>query len=127
MGEESEEKFMSPTLVLAGPGAGKTYLLAKKIKHLIDKGVDKKTIAVLTFGVEASQHMKDELTNPDGDFKIKNEDLPHISTMHSLGLEIVKEKPSDVKLLKTNLEVQENEDVKKLMYRDAAYILGLPG
>ncbi len=116
---------MSPTIVLAGPGAGKTYFLAKKIKLLLDKGVDKKTITVLTFGVEASQHMKDELTNPDGDFKIKNKDLPHISTMHSLGLEIVKEKPSDVKLLKTNLEVQENEDVKKLMYRDAAYILGM--
>jgi len=125
MSEENKANFMFPTMVLAGPGAGKTYLLAKKIKHLIDKGVDKKTITVLTFGVEASQHMKDELTNPDGDFKIKNKDLPHISTMHSLGLEIVKEKPSDVKLLKTNLEVQENEDVKKLMYRDAAYILGL--
>lgn len=111
-------------MILAGPGAGKTYLLAKKIKLLLDKGVDKNTITVLTFGVEASQHMRYELTNPDGDFKVENKDLPHISTMHSLGFEIVKEKSFDVKLRKTDLEVQENEDVKKLMYRDAAYILG---
>jgi DNA helicase-2/ATP-dependent DNA helicase PcrA len=41
-----------------------------------------------------------------------------------LGLEIVKEKPRDVNLLKTNLETQEDENVKRLMYRDAALILG---
>lgn len=125
MSEGKKENFTSPTMVLAGPGAGKTYLLAKKIKLLLDKEVDKNTITVITFGVEASQHMRDELTNPDGDFRIENKGLPHISTMHSLGFEIVKEKPFDVKLRKTNLEVQENENVKKLMYRDAAYILGL--
>jgi len=99
--------------------------LAKKIKLLLDKGIDKDTITVLTFGVEASRHMVNELINPDGDFKIKSTELPHISTMHSLGFEIVKEKPFDVKLKKTDLKVQENEDVKKLMYRDSAHILGL--
>ena len=125
MSEDKKENFTSPTMVLAGPGAGKTYLLAKKIKLLLDKDVDKNTITVITFGVEASQHMRDELTNLDGDFRVENKDLPCISTMHSLGFEIVKEKPFDVKLRKTNLEVQGNEDVKKLMYRDAAYILGL--
>ena len=54
--------YSSPTLVLAGPGAGKTYLLADRIKHLIDRKTPKEEITVLTFGRDANQHMKDELT-----------------------------------------------------------------
>jgi DNA helicase-2/ATP-dependent DNA helicase PcrA len=44
--------------------------------------------------------------------------------MHSLGFNIVKEKPRDVGLRKANLQVQNNESIKKLIYRDAALILG---
>jgi len=120
--EEIVTNFASPTLVLAGPGAGKTHLLADRIKRLLDKGTDKGIITVLTFGKDANQHMINELTKP-GDFNIPFKELPHIATMHSLGLEIVKEKPRDVYLLKTNLRVQENEKVKRLMYRDASLIL----
>ncbi|MFA5790581.1 MAG: ATP-dependent helicase [Caldisericia bacterium] len=113
----------SSTLVLAGPGAGKTYLLSDRIKRLLNNGTDKSNITALTFGKDANQHMINKLTNPNG-FNISFKELPHISTMHSLGLDIVKEKPHDVNLLKTNLKVQENENVKRLMYRDASLILG---
>ena len=122
--EEIVTSFVSPTLVLAGPGAGKTYLLADRIKRLLDIGTDKNTITVLTFGTDARQHMVEELTNTNGDFKLKFDDLPHISTMHSLGLKIVHEKPREVNLRKINLEVQSNDNIKRLLYRDAAFILG---
>lgn len=123
--EEIVSNFASPTLVLAGPGAGKTYLLADKIKRLLDKRIDKRTITVLTFGRDANKHMKDELIDPEGDFHIKFDELPsQISTMHSLGFKIVKEKPRALKLRKNGLQVQYDEDVKQLMYRDAALILG---
>ena len=121
--EEIVTNFASPTLVLAGPGAGKTHLLADRIKRLLDSGTDKGIIIVLTFGKDANQHMIYKLTEPSG-FNIQFSKLPHISTMHSLGLEIICEKPRDVNLLKTDLRVQENENVKRLMYRDAALILG---
>ena len=121
--EEIVTNFASPTLVLAGPGAGKTYLLADRVKRLLDSGTDKGIITVLTFGKDANQHMRNKLTEPSS-FNIPFRELPHISTMHSLGLEIVKEKPRDVNLLKTNLETQEDENVKRLMYRDAALMLG---
>lgn len=121
--EEIVTNFASPTLVLAGPGAGKTYLLADRIKRLLDNGIDKDIITVLTFGKDANQHMIYKLTEPSG-FNIQFSKRPHISTMHSLGLEIICEKPRDVNLLKTDLRVQENENVKRLMYRDAALILG---
>ena len=116
--------FAFPTLVLAGPGAGKTYLLADRINRLLDSGVDKNTITVLTFGKDANRHMIEELINPRGDFKIPYDNLPHVSTMHSLGLSIVREKPRSVKLKKTDLQVQNEEEVKRLLFRDAALILG---
>jgi len=120
--EEIVTNFASPTLVLAGPGAGKTHLLADRIKRLLDKDTDKGIITVLTFGKDANQYMIYKLTELSG-FNIQFSKLPHISTMHSLGLEIICEKPRDVNLHKTELKVQENEDVKQLMYRDASLML----
>lgn len=122
--EEIVEHFASPTLVLAGPGAGKTYLIADRITRLLGSGVDQDKITVLTFGKDASRHMEEELLKPDGDFKIPWDNLPHVSTMHSLGLSIVKEKPRSVKLKKTGLGVQNLDEVKRLLFRDAALILG---
>jgi DNA helicase-2/ATP-dependent DNA helicase PcrA len=122
--EEIVTHFENPTLVLAGPGAGKTYLLADRITRLLDSGVDKDKITVLTFGRDASRHMEEELLKPDGDFKIPWDNLPFVSTMHSLGLSIVKEKPRSVKLKKTGLRVQNLDEVKRLLFRDAALILG---
>jgi len=121
--EEIVNNFSSPTLVLAGPGAGKTYLLADRTKRLLTYGANKDNITILTFGKDANQNMINKLTEPAG-FNIQFSKLPHISTLHSLGLEIIRTKPRDVNLLKTNLMVQENENIKRLMYRDAALILG---
>jgi DNA helicase-2/ATP-dependent DNA helicase PcrA len=114
----------APTLVLAGPGAGKTYLLADRVKRLLNNGVDKNNITIITFGRDANRHMIEELVNPKGKFKIPSDSLPHVSTMHSLGLSIVQEKPRLVKLKKTGLQVQNEEEVKRLLFRDAALILG---
>ncbi len=122
--EQIVTNFSSPTLVLAGPGAGKTYLLADRVKRLLDEGRNKDTITVLTFGKDASQHMRKALIDPEGAFQVESERVPNISTMHSLGLSIVQENPRYVNLLKTELKVQNDENVKRLMYRDAALILG---
>jgi len=122
--EKIVSNVSSPTIILAGPGTGKTYLLSDRIKQLLDNGVSKNKITVLTFGKDANKHMKNNLIDPNGDFKIEFSNLPHISTMHALGLKILKEKPREVNLLKTGLEVQNDERIKKLMYRDASFILG---
>ncbi|MHC4346740.1 MAG: UvrD-helicase domain-containing protein, partial [Planctomycetota bacterium] len=123
---EIVESFGGPTLVLAGPGSGKTHLLADRVKRLLENRTDKESITVLTYTTDANQNMLEKLTDQNGRFKIPYTELPRISTMHSLGLTIVQEDPHAVKLLKSKLRVQEHEKIKRLIYRDAALMLGLP-
>ena len=115
----------SPTLVLAGPGAGKTYLLGDKVKRLFDAGVDKESITVLTFGRDASQHMRNKLLDAKEGFGIPYAKLPNIYTLHALGFEIVNRKARAIGLRKADLRVQADENVTLLLYRDAALALGL--
>jgi DNA helicase-2/ATP-dependent DNA helicase PcrA len=123
--EEIVTNFGCPTLVLAGPGSGKTHLIADRVSTLLRNGTGRGSITVLTYTTDANQNMVDKLTDPNGRFKITYSDLPRISTMHSLGLTIVQEDPHAVNLLKTDLRVQEDERIKGLIYRDAALTLGL--
>jgi DNA helicase-2/ATP-dependent DNA helicase PcrA len=113
-----------PTLVLAGPGAGKTHLLADRVKWLLQEGLDKTTIRVLAFNIHAVQNMYSKLLDSKGQFGLSPETLPEISTMHSLAFEIVNRKPRQFGLRKKGLSVQDNEPVKRLVYRDAALLLG---
>ena len=114
-----------PTLVLAGPGSGKTYLLGDRVKRLLDAGVDQGAITMLTFAKDASQNMRNKLLDPKHGFGLDYNQLPHVSTLHSLGYEIVKAKPKSVGLRKTNLRVQPEFLVTALLFRDAALSTGL--
>lgn len=123
--ESIVKNLTQPVLVLAGPGAGKTFLLGDRTKRLLDSGTDKNCIMLLTFGKDASQNMRDKLIDPNSCFLIPYDRLPHIATLHSISFEIVNQKPHSVGLQKTDLVVQSNEDVKRLLFRDASLILGL--
>jgi DNA helicase-2/ATP-dependent DNA helicase PcrA len=122
--EDIVTNFSQPILVLAGPGAGKTYLLGDRVKRLIEKGVNPKTITILTFARDANQHMRNKLMDTIDGFGIAFKDLPNVSTMHSLGFTILNEDPGYFGFRKNPL-VQENEKVKQLLFRDAGYILKL--
>src|SRR4030042_775801 len=114
-----------PTLVLAGPGAGKTYLLGDRVKRLLGAGVDHGAITVLTFAKDASQNMRNNLLDPKHGFGLTYNQLPRVSTLHSLGYEIVNARPKAVGLRKTNLRVQPDSLVTALLFRDAALSAGL--
>ena len=115
--------FNSPTCILAGPGAGKTHLLADIITGLLNKGIKKNKITVLAFGRDASARMKAKLTDPKESWKLADNKIPQIRTMHSLGLEIIKKNPQSVGLLDEDCVTQANDKIKELMFRDAALIL----
>ena len=123
--EEIVTNTKTPTLVLAGPGAGKTYLLADRVKRLLETGTDKDTLRVLAFGKDAAQEMYSRLVDSKG-FGLPADALPPITTIHSLGFEIVAKHPRRFGLRKTDLKVQEDDDVKRLLFRDAALSIGLP-
>lgn len=114
----------SPLLVKAGPGSGKTTLLAKKIKFLLDKErADKNTITVLTYNKDTMRHLVSILVDKNLDYHIRPQDLPNITTMHALGHGIIKENPRKIGLCKENLDVQDDENVTRLIFRDAALML----
>jgi DNA helicase-2/ATP-dependent DNA helicase PcrA len=110
-----------PTLVLAGPGAGKTYLLADRFKRLIHaNGID--TTTLLTFGRDTKAHLERILV---AKFGVHPKTLKHVHTMHSLARQIVFENPRWAGLRKTNLEIQPDDKAQELLYRDSALLRGL--
>jgi DNA polymerase III epsilon subunit family exonuclease len=51
------EAPMGPVLVVAGPGAGKTYCLIARIEHLIATGIDPHRICAVTFTNRAAEEI----------------------------------------------------------------------
>lgn len=84
---DAYEEMGAPILLLAGPGTGKTYQLAMRIKHLVDNcGVVPDEITVITFTKEAATGMRDKLKDQDKPEYIEVGKRPkQILTMHSLG------------------------------------------
>jgi DNA helicase II / ATP-dependent DNA helicase PcrA len=117
--------YKQPILVLAGPGAGKTYLIGDRIKRLIESGISEKNITVLTFGRDASLNLKSKLLDAINGFSLPYDKLPNISTMHSLGFEILNRNLRHFDLLKENLRILDDDKIKNLLFRDAALCLAL--
>lgn len=53
-----------PTLVIAGPGTGKTFTIIQRVLHLIrDEKVKPEEIMIVTYTVKASKELITRLTN----------------------------------------------------------------
>ncbi|GAA4703584.1 UvrD-helicase domain-containing protein [Brevibacillus fulvus] len=53
-----------PLLILAGAGSGKTRVMSARAAHLVqDKGVDPRSIMIVTFTAKAAEEMKRRLSN----------------------------------------------------------------
>ena len=67
-------------MVVAGPGAGKTFVITERVKNLISNHkIDPKNILVTTFTNKAADELKVKLAKTIG----KKAELIHISTIHS--------------------------------------------
>ena len=87
---ESQEKainhYKGPALVVAGPGAGKTFVITERVKNLIQKKkVNSSKILVTTFTEKAATELKVRLAKTIGDEAKKI----HISTIHSFCKEML--------------------------------------
>jgi len=77
-----------PLLVLAGPGTGKTEVLAQRILFLIENNLaTKEEIVGITFTTKAANQMKDRLKQ----LGLPEDEHPLICTLHSLATKILRE------------------------------------
>jgi len=119
-------KMEGPLLLLAGPGTGKTYQLARRIKHLVeDKQVDPKTITVITFTAAAAANMRARISDPRHvETFVNRQDQPEsICTMHIFGYRIIRENAGLLDL-SDNLTVVQSDTTKAILMGDAAQLAG---
>lgn len=125
--ENAYKTFPGPVLLLAGPGTGKTYQLAKRIKFLVEHeqmGAHPNEIAVITFTKEAARNMRGKLAEDNNEVRLERDKYPEIiATMHSLGNMII---GSTVKKLGLNkkYEVLTEDAPREVFLKDAATLAG---
>src|SRR5213596_3453951 len=71
---------MGPVLVVAGPGAGKTYCLIARIQRLIASGIDPRRICAVTFTNRAAEELARRFTHD-----------VHRGTIHAFCLAVLRE------------------------------------
>lgn len=119
-------QIKKPLLILAGPGMGKTYTLAYKIKNLVENQKTRPDeISIITFTNEAAINMRKKISSK-GDKRIYvRQDLQPsvIYTMHKLGNRIIKENHSKLGL-KKDFKVLSSGYLKDMLIRDCSQIIG---
>ena len=109
---------LDPVLIEAGPGAGKTYVLIKRIEYLLKtKMINPESLLVITFTIKAADELKKRLSSPEYD--ISSEDLSKmfIGTIHSFCNHLLSEySMNDIQLL-------ESEDIneRKVLFLQKNY------
>jgi len=119
-------KADGPLLLLAGPGTGKTYRLAKRIKYLVEeKNISPDEITVITFTSAAARNMHERISDPDREELYIEHDLQPkmICTMHSLGHRIIGEKASDLGFAE-DITVLYSDKIREIIMGDAAQLCG---
>ena len=79
------------TLVLAGPGTGKTTALVARLRHLIANGVSPSEILCVTFNKKAADEIADRVKRATG---LRSQDL-QIGTFHALANRIIRKDLKD--------------------------------
>lgn len=86
--KEAVEAIEGPVMVVAGPGTGKTQILALRIANILEKGAgEANEILCLTFTNSGVKAMKKRLE----DYIAGEAGKVRIATFHSFGLELIEE------------------------------------
>ena len=97
-------------LVLAGAGSGKTRVITMKIAHMIEKGMDPRRIAAITFTNKAASEMRERAGHLIG----KRAKDVLVCTFHALGVRMVRE-DGHVLGLKPQFSILDADDVTGIL------------
>jgi len=84
-----------PVMVLAGPGTGKTFTIIRRIKHMLNTGIQPQTILCLTYSEAAANEMKSRLVKEIGTIA----SAVCVNTYHAFCNEIIRQYPAEFELL----------------------------
>src|SRR5579863_3918372 len=104
------ENVDGPTLIVAGPGSGKTRVLTYRIAHLLQLGVDSFGILALTFTNKAAESMRHRIE------KIAGTDARslYMGTFHSVFARILRVEAPKIGY-PSNFTIYDTEDSKSLL------------
>jgi len=89
--KEAASHVKGPLLIIAGAGAGKTKTITHRIVNLIKEGVSPENILAVTFTNKAAKEMRERIMAEIEKNAKGQENIPFVSTFHSLGVYIIKE------------------------------------
>ncbi|EPP34654.1 ATP-dependent DNA helicase pcrA [Chlamydia ibidis] len=103
---------MTPVLILAGAGAGKTRVVTYRILHMINEGIAPREILAVTFTNKAARELKERIVNQSP--QVYGADIPMVCTFHSLGVFILRR---SIHLLNrdNNFIIYDQSDTEKLL------------
>jgi len=99
-----------PTLIVAGPGSGKTRVLTYRIAHLLNKGADPFGILALTFTNKASEAMRERIEKISGN----NARSLYMGTFHSVFARILRVEAPKIGY-PSNFTIYDTDDSKSLI------------
>jgi DNA helicase II / ATP-dependent DNA helicase PcrA len=110
-----------PVLILAGAGSGKTRVITYRIAYLLTKGVPQSEILAVTFTNKAAREMAQRIRT----LVPKKLARLTVSTFHSLGAQILREKGS-ILGYRLNISIYDAQDQASLI-KETGRELGLKG
>lgn len=110
---QAVEHTDGPLLILAGAGAGKTRVIAYRVRSLVRKGVNPSNILAVTFTNKAAREMRERiqalLTSEP-----KEEGFPFIGTFHSFGVSVLRTHGSLMGIPK-NFTIFDRSDAERML------------
>ncbi len=107
---EAVVNFEGPTLIVAGPGSGKTRVLTYRIAYLLNQGVSPYSILALTFTNKASEEMRHRIEQISG----TNARSLFMGTFHSVFAKILRIEAQRIGF-PSNFTIYDTEDSRSLI------------